>query len=157
LVNSRHGPGRLTLLLLSFRRRPAMKKLLLAILTLGAIASAVGLSRNLSTTQSTSDVNVSVEARNPWTHLRLNNDPDEFRFAICSDRTGGHRSAVFSRAVEQLNLLQPEFVLSVGDLIEGYSTKPERIAEEWKEFQTYVSKLQMPFFYTPGNHDLANK
>jgi hypothetical protein len=70
-----------------------------------------------------------------------------------SDRTGGHRAGIFSRAVEQLNLMQPEFVISVGDLIEGYTT-PDRAREQWKEFQGFICKLQMPFFYAPGNHDV---
>jgi hypothetical protein len=96
------------------------------------------------------------EERNPVSHLRLNNNPAEFQFAIVSDRTGGHRAKVFSRAVEQLNLMQPEFVLSVGDLIEGYTEDKEQLTKEWREFQGYVARLQMPFFYVPGNHDLAN-
>src|SRR5262245_21874942 len=66
------------------------------------------------------------EKRNPVTHLKLNNDPADFQFAIVSDRTGGHRAKVFSRAIDQLNLLQPEFVVSVGDLIEGYTESKER-------------------------------
>jgi len=44
----------------------------------------------------------------------------------------------------------------VGDLIEGYTEDMERLAKEWLEFQSYVSRLQMPFFYVPGNHDIAN-
>ena len=47
-------------------------------------------------------------------------------------------------------------MISVGDLIEGYTKDTDRLAEQWKEFQTYASKLQMPFFYVPGNHDVAN-
>jgi hypothetical protein len=97
------------------------------------------------------------EKRNPVTHLKLNNAADEFQFAIISDRTGGHRARVFSQAVKQLNLLQPEFVVSVGDLIEGYTENKARLTKEWREFQTYVSRLEMPFFYVPGNHDIANK
>jgi serine/threonine-protein phosphatase CPPED1 len=99
---------------------------------------------------------IKVEDHNPWTNLKFNNEPADFRFAIVSDRTGGHRARIFSQAVEQINLLQPEFVLSVGDLIEGYNRNPEILAAQWKEFQGYVSKLQMPFFYAAGNHDLAN-
>jgi serine/threonine-protein phosphatase CPPED1 len=102
------------------------------------------------------ELDFKTEARNPVTHLRLNNGPDSFQFAVVSDRTGGHRPKVFSRAVEQLNLLQPEFVVSVGDLIEGYTEDRGRIAAEWREFQTYASRLQMPFFYVPGNHDITN-
>ncbi len=103
-----------------------------------------------------SGLSIEQEKRNPWTHLRLNNDPGEFQFVMISDRTGGHREKVFSRAVEQINLLQPEFVLSVGDLIEGYTTDKDKLAEQWKEFQSFTSKLEMPFFYVPGNHDLSN-
>lgn len=99
---------------------------------------------------------VESASRNPWTHLRLNNDPADFRFVVVSDRTGGHREKIFSRAVEQINLLQPEFVLSVGDLIEGYTTDMDESNRQWREFQGFVSRLQMPFFYVPGNHDITN-
>jgi hypothetical protein len=98
-----------------------------------------------------------LEDRNPVTHLRWNDDQDEFRFAIVSDRTGGHRADVFAQAVEKLNLLQPEFVLSVGDLIEGGKKTDEKYAAEWKEFDGYVQKLTMPFFYVAGNHDAGAK
>src|SRR5262249_11738876 len=91
------------------------------------------------------------------TNLRLNNAPDEFQFAIVSDRTGGHRPKGFSRAIDQLNLLHPEFVVSVGDLLEGYTEKHEESARPRREFQTYASRPHMPFFYVVGNHDLANK
>ena len=53
-----------------------------------------------------------------------------------SDRTGGHRARIFSQAVEQINLLQPAFVVSVGDLIEGYTKDTTKLADQWTEFQT---------------------
>jgi len=94
---------------------------------------------------------------NPWTSLNLNNDPKNFQFAVVTDRTGGHRAGVFEDAVRKLNLLQPEFVMSVGDLIEGYSRDETQINGMWDEFQSFVAKLKMPFFYVPGNHDLSNE
>jgi hypothetical protein len=132
-----------------------MKRLLLFLLVFGLLFAAVGLSRDKHQPSVSPDapLQVAVESRNPWTHLRLNRSAEQFQFAIISDRTGGHRAGIFSRAVEQLNLLQPEFVLSVGDLVEGYATA-EQGRSQWKEFQGYVSKLQMPFFYAPGNHDV---
>lgn len=135
-----------------------MKRLMMAAVTAGFLVTAVALSGNPGKlpTLAREELQIQSEGRNPWTHLRINNDPEEFRFAIVSDRTGGHRAKVFSQAVEQLNLLQPEFVLSVGDLIEGYKEDPVKLDQEWREFQMYVSKLQMPFFYVPGNHDIAN-
>src|SRR5690606_12598337 len=62
---------------------------------------------------------------NPWTHLKLNNKPGNFQFVIVSDRHGGGRRGVFEDAVRKINLLQPEFVISVGDLIQGYTQKHE--------------------------------
>jgi hypothetical protein len=101
---------------------------------------------------------IEQEGRNPWTNLALNNRPGLFQFAIVSDRTGGHRPKIFSQTVDRLNYLQPEFVISVGDLIEGGSSKKEKqLAGEWEEFDGFVKKLQMPFFYVPGNHDTGAK
>jgi len=134
-----------------------LKRILLGALVLGVLGATLAVSRSQLPPTPVKDLVVAVESRNPWTHLKLNNDPDEFRFAIISDRTGGHRGRVFSQAVEQINLLQPEFVLSVGDLIEGYTEKQPVIDSQWKEFQGFVSRLQMPFFYVPGNHDVTNK
>ncbi|MEO0639008.1 MAG: metallophosphoesterase, partial [Bacteroidota bacterium] len=93
---------------------------------------------------------------NPWNHLEVNNKPSTFQFAIVTDRTGSVRPGVFPDAVNKLNLLQPEFVMSVGDLISGYTEDEEKIDQEWDEFTGFISKLQMPFFYLPGNHDYIN-
>ncbi len=79
-----------------------------------------------------------------------------FRFAIVSDRTGGARPGVFERAIDELNLLQPEFVISVGDLVEGYMKDPHVLARQWQEFDGLVARLDMRFFQVAGNHDLSN-
>ena len=97
-----------------------------------------------------------VQEVNPWTHLEWNDDPANFQFAIVADRTGGHRKGIFEDAVGKLNLLQPEFVMSVGDLIEGYTEDVPLIRDQWEEFQGFADGLEMPFFYVPGNHDLTN-
>lgn len=104
----------------------------------------------------TNGLQIQVESKNPWTTLQLNNQPRNFQFAIITDRTGGHRPGVFADAVKKINLMQPEFVISVGDLIEGYSEDNGQWALEWAEFQGKLQQLQMPFFYVPGNHDLSN-
>jgi len=93
----------------------------------------------------------------PWTHLELNNDPKNFQFVIVTDRTGGTRPGIFEQGIEKVNLLQPEFVLSVGDLIQGYTEDPLQIKKEWDELDEFVARLNMPFFYVPGNHDITNK
>src|SRR6266436_207461 len=132
-----------------------MKRLVLAALAICVLLGAMTLSGG-GQKSPVGDMQVDIEKRNPWTNLRWNNDPDTFHFAIVSDRTGGHRARIFSQAVDQLNLLQPSFVVSVGDLIEGYTKDKNVLAEQWKEMHGYVNKLQMPFFYVAGNHDVAN-
>ncbi len=98
-----------------------------------------------------------IEGPTPWTSTDFNDDPEEFQFAIVTDRTGGHRPGVFMEGIRKLNLLQPEFVMSVGDLIEGYTEDRAVLNTEWDEFEGFISHLEMPFFYVPGNHDLTNE
>jgi hypothetical protein len=94
-------------------------------------------------------------ASNPWTHLNFRNDPNQFQFAIVTDRTGAPRPGIFETAVTKLNLLRPEFVMSVGDLIQGRSGSQAAIDYQWNQFESFVKRLDMPFFYVPGNHDMA--
>lgn len=93
----------------------------------------------------------------PWTGAAVRNDPRDFQFAIVSDRCGGHRPGVFGDAVRRLNLLQPEFVMCVGDLIEGYTEDRKEIRRQWDEFDGLARDLSMRFFYVPGNHDISNE
>ena len=94
----------------------------------------------------------------PWTSENFRNDPDDFKFVIIGDRTGGANVMhTFKLAMAQINLLQPEFVINVGDLIEGYSDDKAELNAEWDESDKMVGELKMPFFHTPGNHDIANE
>ncbi len=79
------------------------------------------------------------------------------RFAIVADRTGGHRPGVFEAAVARLNLLAPDFVMSVGDFIEGYTTDKAELVRQWDEFDAMIGKLEPEFIRVPGNHDLSNQ
>lgn len=94
--------------------------------------------------------------KKPWTTKPFENDPNQFQFAIVSDRTGGVRKGVFGQAVDRLNFLMPEFVMSVGDLIEGYTENRSTIQEQWVEFDSILNPLDMRFFALPGNHDISN-
>ena len=92
----------------------------------------------------------------PWTNLDFYNDPNNFQFAIVSDRHGGMRQGIFEKGVEKINLVMPEFVMCVGDLISGYTTDTAIISQQWDEVNQIISGLKMPFFYLPGNHDITN-
>lgn len=132
-----------------------MKRMLAVVLTL--LITATALAFSASKLVQKGPLAVEIEQKNPWNNLELKNRPENFQFAFVSDRTGGHRPGIFPAAVDKINLLQPEFVVSVGDLIEGYTRDRERLEGEWKEFNGFVAKLETPFFYVPGNHDITNQ
>ena len=117
---------------------------------LTAIATTVTAQDDQFTSDNTADVA-------PWTNLSFVNQPEDFQFAIVTDRTGGHRPGVFARGIQRVNLLRPEFVMSIGDLIEGYSLDATDVERQWHEFERLIAPLTMPFFYVPGNHDVSNK
>ena len=92
----------------------------------------------------------------PWTQKEFDNKAGKFSFAIISDLWGGYREGILDVAVEQLKLLRPEFILSVGDLIDGGTEDPDQMEKEWAEFNAVINRLDAPFFYVGGNHDLTN-
>ena len=92
----------------------------------------------------------------PWTSTAFELEEEDFTFAIISDLTGGERDGVYSTAVNQLNRLDPTFVLSVGDLIEGGTEDTVQLIKEWNSFDDRTKSLNMPFFHLGGNHDLTN-
>lgn len=92
----------------------------------------------------------------PWTGEVFEKEEQDFTFAIISDLTGGERLGIYNTAVAQLNRLDPTFVMSVGDLIEGATEDSSVLAREWKSFDDRTAKLNIPFFYLGGNHDLTN-
>ena len=95
-------------------------------------------------------------AATPWTSLAANDDDANFHFLLVSDRTGGARPGVFASAIPKANALQPAFVASLGDLIEGYTEDQAQIDREWDEFEGFINGLEVPFFYVAGNHDMNN-
>lgn len=97
-----------------------------------------------------------LSAFKPRTAQEFARPADHFQFAVIGDLTGGYRSGVFPLAVDKANAIVPDFVMSVGDLIEGYTYDTAQIQRWWNQFDKWVGALDMPFFYVPGNHDLSN-
>jgi hypothetical protein len=97
-----------------------------------------------------------VEGTVPWTDSGFMADPDNFQFAVVSDRFGGRRKGIFTKALDKLNLLQPEFVMSVGDLIDGGNEDVKSFGAEYDELDEMLAGLDMRFFRAVGNHDISN-
>lgn len=92
----------------------------------------------------------------PWTSLEALDADAQFHFIVVSDRTGGERKGPWADAMAKINLMQPSFVVSVGDLIQGGTKDPAQLDAEWDELVGMVDTLEPPFFYVAGNHDYSN-
>jgi hypothetical protein len=95
-------------------------------------------------------------AATPWNHDRFDDADGKFTFAIFSDLNGDEREGVFDVAVAQLSLLRPEFIMSIGDLINGGTENRDQLETEWNGFDERAGKATAPVFYVGGNHDLTN-
>ncbi len=98
-----------------------------------------------------------VGDKKPWTSDKPRFAPKDFQFVVVSDNTGTPRPGIFREAMEKADLLQPAFIISVGDLIEGYVDTKEELNVQWDEFMTYLEPLTVPFFFAPGNHDVGRQ
>ena len=81
--------------------------------------------------------------RMPIVERPFSADPDKFTFAIIGDKTGGglDKWHIFDRAISEINSLQPDFAIMVGDLIQGVTTDIAQLDAEWEEFWQHESPL----------------
>jgi len=91
----------------------------------------------------------------PWSHRNFEDDAGVFRFAIIPDRGGGDYRGAFTNALRCADLMHPDFVMSVGDLINGFGGSVKGYRRQQDELTNFVSKVRAPFFYTVGNHDVC--
>lgn len=86
--------------------------------------------------------------------LPLPGEEDAFSFVVYGDRTGGPDSGinVLKDAVRDTNLLEPDFVMTVGDMIQGYN-QTDGWMEQMAEYRGVMNELICPWFPVAGNHD----
>ncbi len=87
--------------------------------------------------------------------LDLPREDDAFFFVVFGDRTGGPADgvSVLADAVRDTNLLEPDFVMTVGDLVQGYNRTPQWL-EQMREYRAIMDELVCPWFPVAGNHDI---
>ena len=75
-----------------------------------------------------------------------------FQFAVVGDRTGETVPGVWERVWQQIGQEKPDFVVTVGDTIQGGQDATAQA--EWKVLRPTWSRLHLPVYFTPGNHDI---
>jgi manganese-dependent ADP-ribose/CDP-alcohol diphosphatase len=96
--------------------------------------------------------------------LSDNRKKDSFSFGIVADiqyadkdtRKGGKRNYrksmdCLKKCVEELNQQKPDFVIQLGDIIDGNRTKQKTIEDLDNILEVY-NKLEMPKYHVVGNH-----
>jgi len=76
------------------------------------------------------------------------------RLAVLGDRTGGADDRQWNSTIRAIVLMEPDLVVSVGDLIEGYCDSAAA-AGQWTAVMESLEPLQrFGLLATPGNHDV---
>ena len=82
--------------------------------------------------------------------------PSDFTFVVTGDSQSNRQLVfqpdIFKQMIQEWNLLQPSFVVEVGDLILGGSA--DNIPPQWDLFQQTIAVCKPPYFPVPGNHDI---
>ena len=62
-------------------------------------------------------------------------------------------TSLYSKAIEEINRIKPDFVVITGDLVNDKSNQ-----SQWDEFSRITSMIRndIPVYLTPGNHDIGN-
>lgn len=86
--------------------------------------------------------------------LELPVEEEAFTFVVFGDRTGGPHEGinVLAQAVADTNLIEPDLVMTVGDLINGYADDKVWLPQ-MKQYKEVMGELICPWFPVAGNHD----
>jgi 3',5'-cyclic-AMP phosphodiesterase len=79
--------------------------------------------------------------------------PSDFRFVILGDRTGEAVAGVYQEIWREVDRERPDFVLSVGDTIQGGDDRT--VNAEWRKILALLTPYRRyRIFFAPGNHDV---
>lgn len=78
---------------------------------------------------------------------------NDFHFSILGDRTGSAQPQIYGRTLREIALLGPDFVVNVGDSIQGHDDA--KIEAQWAEVKSiWARHLTQKQYTVAGNHDI---
>lgn len=88
------------------------------------------------------------------TGLQAPREPvNDFHFSILGDRTGNAAPEIYGRIWREIDLLGPDFVINVGDTIQGGSDA--RAEADWQQVRPILARYKRyPLYLVAGNHDI---
>jgi predicted phosphodiesterase len=80
-----------------------------------------------------------------------------FRFAVVGDRTGTPQDPVFEEIIDEISLLDPDFVMCVGDIAEVDVGDSTAVDAEFNHMLNIVGKLPCKFYWCAGNNEIGQE
>ncbi len=80
-----------------------------------------------------------------------------FRFVVLGDRTAGAVDEVFEEIIDEVRLLDPDFVMCVGDIAEVDVGDSTEVEAEFDRLVAVVNSLPCKFYWCAGNNDISQE
>lgn len=83
--------------------------------------------------------------------------PDAFDFVVVGDSNTLkplEQSEVFKQCIREFNILRPNLVVEIGDLVVGGAA--EGVPAQWDLFEETIAACEPPYLPLPGNHDISD-
>jgi hypothetical protein len=96
----------------------------------------------------------------PLNHKPLPSSKDDFYFVALGDNrpagSGLPPTGTYREILKEVSIIDPEFVLSTGDLLYGNEETLDQYKQEEVWMKPLLDTLPCPFFNVPGNHEINN-
>jgi predicted phosphodiesterase len=75
---------------------------------------------------------------------------------VFGDLTGNTVPGIYQQVVAECKRLHPDFALTVGDQVWGYTRDEKILNSRWDDYFALVEELGVPLYLCPGNNDIEN-